>query len=104
MAHKIGAAFHIPHGLANALLICNVVRFNATATPMKQTAFSQYSHPVAREQYADLATVLDLADSTDSIDEKIEKFLDWLEAMKTELNIPKSIQEFGGREGVHGPG
>ncbi|KAH0487108.1 MAG: hypothetical protein KVP17_002569 [Porospora cf. gigantea B] len=95
MAHKIGAAFHIPHGLANALLICNVVRFNATATPTKQTAFSQYSHPVAREQYADLATVLDLAESTDSIDEKIAKFLDWLEAMKAELNIPKSIQEFG---------
>ncbi len=45
MAHKLGSQFHIPHGLANALLICNVIRYNANDNPTKQTAFSQYDRP-----------------------------------------------------------
>lgn len=56
MAHKIGAEFHLPHGLANALLIANVVRYNANDNPTKQTAFSQYDRPQARRRYAEVAT------------------------------------------------
>ncbi|XPE64937.1 iron-containing alcohol dehydrogenase [Shigella flexneri] len=55
MAHKLGSQFHIPHGLANALLICNVTRYNANDDPTKQTAFSQYDRPQARRRYAEIA-------------------------------------------------
>ena len=55
MAHKLGSQFHIPHGLANALLICNVIRYNANDNPTKQTAFSQYDRPQARRRYAEIA-------------------------------------------------
>ncbi|KAH0488980.1 MAG: hypothetical protein KVP17_003859 [Porospora cf. gigantea B] len=95
MAHKIGPAFHIPHGLANALLICNVVRFNATATPTKQTALSQYSHSVSRERYAELAVRLSLTQPDDDVDSQVCRFVDWLEELKVVLNIPKSIQALG---------
>lgn len=61
MAHKIGAEFHLPHGLANALLIANVVRYNANDNPTKQTAFSQYDRPQARRRYAEVADHLGLS-------------------------------------------
>ncbi len=93
MAHKLGSQFHIPHGLANALLINNVIRYNANDNPTKQTAFSQqYDRPQARRRYAEIAdhrsqsaraTVLLLR----------SKLLAWLESLKAELGIPKSIRE-----------
>lgn len=95
MAHKIGAEFHLPHGLANALLISNVIRYNASNTPTKQTAFSQYDRPKARSKYAELADYLNLTNSKDNTEMKINKLLAWLEEMKTVLNIPKSIKEAG---------
>ncbi|RAT46031.1 bifunctional acetaldehyde-CoA/alcohol dehydrogenase, partial [Lonsdalea populi] len=55
MAHKLGSEFHIPHGLANAMLICNVIRYNANDAPTKQTTFSQYDRPQARRRYAEIA-------------------------------------------------
>ena len=55
MAHKLGAAFHIPHGIANALLICQVIRYNATDKPVKQCAFPQYKFPNAKAAYASFA-------------------------------------------------
>ena len=61
MAHKLGSQFHIPHGLANALLICNVIRYNANDNPTKQTAFSQYDRPQARRRYAEIADHLGLS-------------------------------------------
>lgn len=95
MAHKLGSEFHIPHGLANALLICNVIRFNANDNPTKQTAFSQYDRPHARRQYAEIADHLGLTNVGDRTAAKIEKLLAWLEEMKADLGIPKSIRETG---------
>lgn len=95
MAHKLGSEFHIPHGLANALLISNVVRYNANDNPTKQTAFSQYDRPQARRRYAEIADHLGLTKSSDRTDAKIEKLLAWLEEIKADLGIPKSIREAG---------
>ncbi|MBD8512450.1 bifunctional acetaldehyde-CoA/alcohol dehydrogenase [Photobacterium sp. WH77] len=95
MAHKIGAEFHIPHGLANALLIANVVRYNANDNPTKQTAFSQYDRPQARRRYAEVADHLGLSQPGDRTAQKIERLLSWLDALKDDLDIPKSIQAAG---------
>ena len=86
MAHKLGAAFHIPHGLANALLISNVVRYNAVDNPVKQTAFSQYDRPQARRRYAEIADYLGLnepgARRGANVDRSIERLVTWLEELK----------------------
>lgn len=95
MAHKVGAEFHVPHGLANALLITNVVRYNANDNPTKQTAFSQYDRPQARRRYAEVAEHLSLVQPGDSTAQKIERLLTWLDALKVELEIPLSIQDAG---------
>ncbi|EPZ4278912.1 bifunctional acetaldehyde-CoA/alcohol dehydrogenase [Klebsiella oxytoca] len=98
MAHKLGSQFHIPHGLANALMICNVIRYNANDNPTKQTAFSRYDRPQARRRYAEIADHLGLTAPGDRTAAKIEKLLGWLEALKAELGIPKSIREAGVQE------
>ncbi|ATO33058.1 Aldehyde-alcohol dehydrogenase [Dickeya dianthicola] len=98
MAHKLGSEFHIPHGLANALLISNVIRYNANDNPTKQTAFSQYDRPQARRRYAEVADHLGLGAAGDRTAQKIEKLLAWLESMKKELGIPTSIREAGVQE------
>ncbi|MEQ9884424.1 bifunctional acetaldehyde-CoA/alcohol dehydrogenase [Pectobacterium brasiliense] len=98
MAHKLGSEFHIPHGLANALLISNVIRYNANDNPTKQTTFSQYDRPQARRRYAEIADHLRLTAPSDRTAQKIEKLLNWLEEMKTELGIPTSIREAGVQE------
>jgi acetaldehyde dehydrogenase / alcohol dehydrogenase len=95
IAHKLGAAFHVPHGLANAMLICNVIRFNATNKPTKQGTFSQYGYPKAQQRYAEIADHLGLTAVSDKDETKVEKLLSWLEQLKKELDIPLSIQEFG---------
>ena len=95
MAHKLGAEFHIPHGLANALLISNVIRYNANDNPTKQTAFSQYDRPQARRRYAEVADHLGLTAAGDRTAAKIEKLLAWLDGLKKELDIPMSIREAG---------
>jgi acetaldehyde dehydrogenase/alcohol dehydrogenase len=98
MAHKLGSEFHIPHGLANALLISNVIRYNANDNPTKQTAFSQYDRPQARRRYAEIADHLELSAPGDRTAAKIEKLLAWLEEMKSSLGIPASIREAGVQE------
>lgn len=95
MAHKLGAEFHIPHGLANALLISNVIRYNATDNPTKQATFSQYDRPQARRRYAEIADHLGLTAVGDRTGAKVEKLLNWLDALKAELDIPASIREAG---------
>ncbi|MCL9774608.1 bifunctional acetaldehyde-CoA/alcohol dehydrogenase [Vibrio methylphosphonaticus] len=95
MAHKVGAEFHVPHGLANALLISNVVRYNANDNPTKQTAFSQYASPQARRRYAEVADHLGLSQVGDRTAQKIERLLAWLEELKIALDIPLSIQAAG---------
>ncbi|AOR58695.1 bifunctional acetaldehyde-CoA/alcohol dehydrogenase [Pectobacterium parmentieri] len=98
MAHKLGSEFHIPHGLANALLISNVIRYNANDNPTKQTTFSQYDRPQARRRYAEVADHLRLTAPSDRTAQKIEKLLNWLEEIKTELGIPTSIRDAGVQE------
>ncbi|OSN11000.1 bifunctional acetaldehyde-CoA/alcohol dehydrogenase [Lonsdalea iberica] len=98
MAHKLGSEFHIPHGLANAMLICNVIRYNANDVPTKQTAFSQYDRPQARRRYAEIADHLGLSAAGDRTAQKIEKLLAWLESLKKALGIPVSIREAGVQE------
>ncbi|WP_417883915.1 bifunctional acetaldehyde-CoA/alcohol dehydrogenase [Vibrio rumoiensis] len=98
IAHKIGAEFHIPHGLANALMISNVIRFNANDNPTKQTAFSQYDRPQARRRYAEVADHLGLSQDGDRTAQKIERLLTWLDEVKKDLDIPLSIQAAGVNE------
>lgn len=93
MAHKLGAAHHLPHGLANALLISHVVKYNATDAPVKQAAFPQYTYPSVKERYARVADYLQLGGKTP--DEKVYALVAAIEALKRELDIPASIQEAG---------
>ena len=91
MAHKLGAAFHLPHGIANALLVSNVIRYNANDNPAKQAAFSQYDRPKAKCRYAEIAKYLGLGGATK--DEQVEKLIEWVESLKRDLEIPGSIRE-----------
>ncbi len=93
MAHKLGAEFHLPHGVANALLIANVIRYNAADIPTKQTAFSQYDRPKGVARYAEIARHLGLGGSRDH--ERVEKLVAWVEELKRTLEIPASIQAAG---------
>lgn len=93
MAHKLGAIHHIPHGIANALLINEVIRFNAVDNPRKQTAFTQYKYPNIKWRYARIADYLNLGGSTE--DEKVELLIKAIDELKEKINIPKSIKEAG---------
>nr|WP_320132259.1 bifunctional acetaldehyde-CoA/alcohol dehydrogenase [uncultured Holophaga sp.] len=93
MAHKLGAEFHLPHGLANALLISNVIRYNANNNPTKQTAFSQYDRPQARRRYAEVADHLGLGGERTGA--KVQALIAWVDGLKAELGIPASIREAG---------
>ena len=93
MAHKLGAAFHIPHGVANALMINEVIAFNATDVPVKQAAFPQYEYPTAISRYARVADYLKVGGKTDA--DQVVKLMELIEDLKQRLNIPKSIREWG---------
>ncbi|WP_159875077.1 bifunctional acetaldehyde-CoA/alcohol dehydrogenase [Aquitalea denitrificans] len=96
MAHKLGAEFGLAHGLANALLISNVIRYNAADIPTKQTAFSQYDRPKSVARYAEIARHLGLEGERDH--ERVEKLVQWVDELKQTLNIPMSIQAAGVEE------
>ncbi len=96
LAHKLGAAFHLPHGVANALLIGNVIRYNANDNPTKQAAFSQYDRPKAKCRYAEIARYLGLGG--ESKEEQVENLIAWIQELKCELEIPASIREAGVNE------
>ncbi|MBE6449045.1 MAG: bifunctional acetaldehyde-CoA/alcohol dehydrogenase [Alphaproteobacteria bacterium] len=93
MAHKLGATFNIPHGIANALLISQVIRYNATDCPRKQAIFPQYKMPEAKKRYAQIANNLELKGKTE--DEKIDSLIAAIEQLKKEVEIPSSIKEWG---------
>jgi acetaldehyde dehydrogenase/alcohol dehydrogenase len=93
MAHKLGAAFNIPHGLANAYLINQVIKFNATDCPTKQCAFAQYKFPNAKAKYGQVADELSLGGKND--DEKVDLLIQAITGLKKELNIPLSIKDAG---------
>ena len=93
LAHKLGAAFNIPHGIANALLICQVVKYNANEKPTKQGLFPQYKYPHARERYAFIADMLELGGKNDN--EKVANLIKAINGLKKELDIPLSIKDYG---------
>ena len=96
MAHKLGAMYNIPHGIANALLIRQIIKFNATDKPTKQAIFPQYKYPCAKEKYCQIVDNLGLGGKND--DEKVAILIDAIGNMMSDLNIPKSIKEFGVNE------
>jgi len=96
MAHKLGSAFNIPHGISNALLFNQVIKFNATDCPTKQCAFAQYKYPNAKAKYGQIADELGLGDNKDiSDDEKVKLLIDAITQLKKEINIPLSIKDAG---------
>jgi acetaldehyde dehydrogenase/alcohol dehydrogenase len=94
MAHKLGAKYNIPHGIANALLICDIIRYNAVENPSKQAIFPQYTYPMARSRYARVADVLGLAHGK-SDEAKVDALVKAVEGLKKSINIPDSIQAWG---------
>lgn len=93
MAHKLGAMHHIAHGVANGLLINEVIRFNAADNPRKQAAFPQYKYPNAKWRYARIADYLNLGGNSE--DEKIELLCAAIDELKKKVNIPLTISEAG---------
>ncbi|WP_035984843.1 bifunctional acetaldehyde-CoA/alcohol dehydrogenase [Leptolyngbya sp. KIOST-1] len=91
LAHKLGSTFHVPHGLANALMISHVIRYNATDAPFKQAIFPQYRYPNAKHRYAQIADHLGLGGTTD--DEKVMRLVDAIEELKRQVEIPLTIRE-----------
>jgi acetaldehyde dehydrogenase/alcohol dehydrogenase len=91
MAHQLGGTFHIPHGLANALMISHVIRYNATDAPFKQATFSQYKYPEANARYARIAEVLGLGGQTEA--ERVNALIAAIEDLKQQLDIPVSIRD-----------
>ncbi|MBR3889465.1 bifunctional acetaldehyde-CoA/alcohol dehydrogenase [bacterium] len=101
MAHKLGAMFHIPHGVANALLIRQVIKYNATDCPKKQATFPQYKYPMAIKRYAQIADELGLGGSSD--EDKTERLISAVEELMKDINLPTSIKEFLEGQGVENP-
>ena len=92
MAHKLGAMFHVPHGVANALLIRQIIKYNATDCPKKQATFPQYKYPCAIERYAQIADELKLGGSTN--EEKTQLLIDAIDKLMKDIELPNSIREF----------
>ena len=93
MAHKLGAFHHLPHGVANALLINEVIKFNSSEVPSKMGTFSQYDHPHTLRRYAEVAECLGLGGAND--EEKVNNLIAKIEELKEKIGIKKSIKEYG---------
>ncbi|MDB2102254.1 bifunctional acetaldehyde-CoA/alcohol dehydrogenase [Clostridium paraputrificum] len=93
LAHKLGAFHHLPHGMANSLVMNEVIRFNATDAPTKQAAFAQYKYPNASWRYARIADHLGLGGSTN--EEKVELLIKAIGELQAKVNMPKTIKEAG---------
>ena len=93
MAHKLGAFHHLPHGIANALLIDHVLRFNAAEVPTKMGTFSQYDHPHTLERYCEVADALGVTGKTN--EEKLENLITKIDELKEHIGIKKTIRDYG---------
>jgi acetaldehyde dehydrogenase/alcohol dehydrogenase len=93
MAHKLGAFHHIPHGLANALMMEQVIRFNSAEVPTKMGTFPQYAYPHTMAKYAEVASYLGLQGKTD--EEKVESLIKAIGELKAKIGIKKTIAEYG---------
>ena len=93
MAHKLGAFHHLPHGVANALMIEEVIRFNSAEAPAKMGTFSQYDHPHTLARYAEIADYLNLGGNSD--EEKMENLIKAINDLKVKVGIKETIQDYG---------
>ncbi len=93
MAHKLGAFHHLPHGVANALMIEEVLRFNASEAPAKMGTFSQYDHPHTLARYAEVADYLGVKGKTDT--EKLEGLIKLINDLKEKVGIKETIKDYG---------
>ncbi len=91
IAHQLGGTCHLPHGLANALMISHVIRYNATDVPFKQAIFSQNKYPNSKWRYARIADYLNLGGETE--DEKVENLIAAVEDLKRQVEIPATIKD-----------
>lgn len=92
MAHKLGSFHHLPHGIANALMLNEVIRFNSADSPAKMGTFPQYAYPHTKARYAEIADYLNLGGKTD--DEKVEGLITALDALKEKIGIKKTIRDY----------
>ena len=93
MAHKLGAYHHLPHGVANALLMCEVMKYNANEAPFKMGTFSQYKYPHALERYAELARYCGICGKDDH--ETFDLFIAAIEQLKADVGIKPCIKDYG---------
>ena len=93
MAHKLGAYHHLPHGVANALLISHVMRFNAVEVPPKMGTFSQYQYPHTLSRYVECANFCGVFGKDD--EDTLNKFIDKIEELKAKVGIKKCIKDYG---------
>ena len=93
MAHKLGAFHHLPHGIANALMIEEVIRFNASEAPAKMGTFSQYDHPYTLARYAEIADYLGIKGASD--EEKLEGLIKAINDLKAKVGIKDTIKDYG---------
>ncbi len=92
MAHKLGAFHHIPHGIANALMLDEVLRFNAAEVPAKMGTFPQYDHPHTLARYAEVADYLGIKGKNDQ--EKLDNFIKALDELKARVGIKPTIRDY----------
>ncbi len=98
MAHKLGAYWHLPHGMANSLLIVEIMKYNACESPKKMGTFPQYAYPDCKSRYARVARYLGLNGETD--DELLNALIEEIERLQARLKMPKSIREAIGERGT----
>lgn len=98
MAHKLGSFHHIPHGVANALLINEVLKFNVSSAPIKMGIFPQYKYPQCLERYAEIASFIGI--NGNSNEDKFNKLLNKIDELKSTVGIPKTIKDWGVDEGT----
>lgn len=95
MAHKLGAMYHVPHGLANAMLLTYIIDFNATDKPTKQGLFPQYKYPFVKGRYGKIVDFLLPHNKLGDNDAKVQCLIDMVQDLKDKLNIPKSLKDYG---------
>ena len=96
MAHKLGAFFSLPHGISNALLIEEVIRFNASSVPVRMGTFSQYKSPDSKRRYGEIARALGLKGKNDN--ERTESLIKAVRELKRSIGIKDCIRDYGIKE------
>ena len=93
LAHKLGAAFNIPHGVSNAMLICQVIKYNSNICPTKMGLFPQYKYPDALNRYCQIAD--ELCISGENENQKVDNLINEIQKLKVDVNLPLSIKDYG---------